>query len=231
MIWGGGSYWLALTTIADRTRYSAHVSSSMKGTTLSTLLKSKGFWGINPWFPLLWAKIHPTPLWFSVLIQLWRMLFQTSFLPLVSISLWCLLLTYYTNLSLACGRLFLHIFSAYWIAWRTENYMNSIAGAFALMLVFKYKPLSRNYRFSDIDRYLHLEGILFDVFQEIRQKWRGWQLTILKIFSKWVWLPYGCVCCQIAIQCALPVFENLLPEPHNSVVLKLLYLLWLAWSF
>ena len=48
--------------------------------------------------------------------------------------------------------------------------MNSIAGAFALMLVFKYKPLSRNYRFSDIDRYLHLEGILFDVFQEIRQK-------------------------------------------------------------
>ena len=26
-------------------------------------------------------------------------------------------------------------------------------------------------------------------------------------------------------QCALPVFENLLPEPHNSVVLKLLHLL------
>lgn len=36
----------------------------------STLPKLKTFWGINPWFPLLWAQIHPAWLSFGVLTQL-----------------------------------------------------------------------------------------------------------------------------------------------------------------
>jgi hypothetical protein len=49
---------------------------------------------------------------------------------------------------------------------------------------------------------------------------------ILKISSR-----YTVVQCPLTIQlnhvpqCAIPVFEGLLPEPHNAIVLKLLYLL------
>ena len=173
-------------TTANRRRCSVHRSLYMKGTMRSTLSKLKSFWGINLWFPLLWVKININWLWFGVLTQLRRTHFQISSLHLASISLQCWLLTYCTNLSSASGKPFLYTFSAYWTASRMANYMSSTAGESASILGFNHTLFNGHDWFSDIVRYLHLEETLFGVFQEIRRKWSGWQLTILKIFSRWV---------------------------------------------
>lgn len=78
----------------------------------------------------------------------------------------------------------------------------------------------------------HLAEIQFAAFIKMRQQWRSWQLGISKICSRSVYCFLKYVKTDINLQCSIPVFEGLLPEPHNGIVLDLLFILctWHAYA-
>ena len=75
----------------------------------------------------------------------------------------------------------------------------------------------------------------FADFIKMRLQWRSWQLVILKICSRSVYHLLKYIVFQqklTPIQCSIPVFEDLLPEPHNGIILNLLFVLctWHAYA-
>jgi hypothetical protein len=69
-----------------------------------------------------------------------------------------------------------------------------------------------------------LEGTPSDVFVQTALNSKRWQHTILKISCRLVEVAYSDAAYNLSrIQCAIPVFEGLLPEPHNKFVMELLF--------
>ena len=59
------------------------------------------------------------------------------------------------------------------------------------------------------------------------QRWKGWWPTISRISCRYITVLWPLVEFWLtwALQCTLLVFEGLLPDPHNTAVLDLLFLL------
>jgi hypothetical protein len=71
----------------------------------------------------------------------------------------------------------------------------------------------------------HLVEEPSDAFIIMHQPWKNLLGVILRIFYKYVRLFWETLLVLNYIQCSLPVFEHLLLEPHNEVVMDLLFLL------
>lgn len=75
-------------------------------------------------------------------------------------------------------------------------------------------------------KYQPLVVTLSEDFLPIHQNLSDWLLGTLKIFSRF---PHPCTLIFPMLttheQCAIPVFEGLLPEPHNSAILQLIFYL------
>src|ERR1700733_3593756 len=72
-------------------------------------------------------------------------------------------------------------------------------------------------------RYLLLVVTLLGGFLQMLRSSNIWLLGTLKIFCRFSPQAYILLLCLQLMQCSIPVFEGLLPEPHNLAILQLLF--------
>ena len=72
--------------------------------------------------------------------------------------------------------------------------------------------------------YLPLALVQFVALPVMLPIWRNLQPVILRIYYRWeTILESELLCSKCLLQCSIPAFEGLLPEPHNMMVWMLLY--------
>ena len=64
--------------------------------------------------------------------------------------------------------------------------------------------------------------ILFENLQTMPQGWRSWPLEILRTYSRYINQAFHLLI-LIVSKCAILVFEGLLPDVHNKIIMDLLF--------